>query len=387
MFISFLKILCTTGLVVVLVVFITSREITFTSSQKAILKKSSSQEIMPLPSRVNLPVTTSTPLVETPKSTQTASVQPVKTTLKQIAVPSTKIADLAKKSIYVPMNVGSLDTDASYRPSISPCKVAMGYKIGIFDTNFGISKETFINEIQQASALWDKQIGKTLFTYNPNGPLIINLVYDERQARTDEVNNLVLEIENAKANALTIKNAYETEKNIYLGDGEQYTKDTEAFTIRYDAYKAKVAMYNSQGGAPADAYNQLNQELSSLRQDSTNLESRRVNLNSFVESINTKVNRYNELVAYINGLIAKSNAAGGSSFTEGRFTPRTNTIDIYQFNDMNKLRRVLTHELGHVLGINHNENVYSIMFSSNSATTTVLSDEDIKALFEVCPKN
>ena len=92
-------------------------------------------------------------------------------------------------------------------------------------------------------------------------------------------------------------------------------------------------------------------------------------------------------MAYINDLIAKSNAAGGSSFTEGRFTPRTNTIDIYQFNDMNKLRRVLTHELGHVLGINHNENVYSIMFSSNSATTTVLSNEDIEALFEVCPKN
>ena len=66
--------------------------------------------------------------------------------------------------------------------------------------------------------MWGTQVGKTLFTYNENGPLTINLIYDERQARTDNVNNLVLDIDNAKNTAETLKRTYEQEKIIYAGD-------------------------------------------------------------------------------------------------------------------------------------------------------------------------
>ena len=106
-----------------------------------------------------------------------------------------------------------------------------------------------------------------------------------------------------------------------------------------------------------------------------------------MESINAKVLKYNELTVYINSLIKKSNALGSNKFTEGRFSPNSNTIDIYQYNNDTKLLRVLTHELGHVLGINHNKNIYSIMYTSNSATTTSLSKEDLQALTLVCPSH
>lgn len=110
-----------------------------------------------------------------------------------------------------------------------------------------------------------------------------------------------------------------------------------------------------------------------------------MNLLSLMESINAKIRRYNEFVAYINTLIKQSNSLGAKKFTEGRFDPNNNTIDIFQYNDTNKLLRVMAHELGHVLGINHNKNVASIMYSMNSATTTELSREDREALQEVCP--
>jgi predicted Zn-dependent protease len=89
-------------------------------------------------------------------------------------------------------------------------------------------------------------------------------------------------------------------------------------------------------------------------------------------------------VAYINTLIKKSNSIGSRTFTEGKFTPAINAVDIYQYADEVKLKRVLMHEFGHVIGIGHVKNVMSIMYSFNSGTSTRLSEEDIAALKEIC---
>lgn len=288
-------------------------------------------------------------------------------------------------TVYEKLNEGVSDSDESYYPTISPCKTPMGYKIGTFDTRFGISKTSFQEEIRQAGAIWGDEIGKTLFYPDPNGPLTVNLIYDERQARTDDVNYLVLEIENSKQTALQIKEVYELEKTAYLRDAEQLTKDTEDFQLRYKAYTDRVTSYNSSGGAPKIEYDAMMYELAQLKESAKTLNDRKDALIITMESINKKVIRYNELVAYINSLIRQSNAIGAKKFTEGRFTPANNTIDIYQYNDALKLRRVLAHELGHVLGSNHNKNPYSIMYSSNTATTTYLSKEDKQGLHEVCP--
>jgi hypothetical protein len=262
----------------------------------------------------------------------------------------------------------------------------MGYTIKTFDTRFGISKESFIQTINQASSIWENAVSKKLFYYDEKGPLTINLIYDERQAQTEIINNLAFEIENSKDTANSIKAAHEEEKRTYNEEGKRLTDDTEVYEIQYKIYADKVAMYNAQGGAPQKEYDAMALELEQLRQEAKNLEARRDQLLQTMDIINAKVSRYNELVVYINSLIKKSNSLGAAKFTEGRFVPRTNTVDIYQYNDNNKLLRVVTHELGHVLGINHNNNQYSIMYSFNSATTTALSEEDTAELSALCAR-
>jgi predicted Zn-dependent protease len=260
----------------------------------------------------------------------------------------------------------------------------MGYKINTFDARFGITKENFIKTIDQASLIWEDAVSKDLFYYDENGPLTINLIYDERQQQTEIINNLAFEIENSKDTATHIKAVQEVEKQSYNEEGMKLTEDTAMYETRYKLYADKVEMYNAQGGAPQNEYDAMSLELEQLRQEAKNLESRRDQLLKTMDLINAKVSRYNELVAYINTLIKKSNSLGAAKFTEGRFVPRTNTVDIYQYNDNNKLLRVVTHELGHVLGINHNDNHYSIMYSFNSATTTTLSAEDKADLIALC---
>jgi predicted Zn-dependent protease len=194
----------------------------------------------------------------------------------------------------------------------------------------------------------------------------------------------MLEIENAKQNAENLQKAYEEEKRIYLNDGAQFTIDSDIFKTKYKASEDRVLEYNAKGGAPKEVYDAMTLELSELKKEAAALEERRKILLATMDTINAKVRKYNEFVVYTNNLIRKSNAIGAKKFTEGRFVPLTNTIDIYQFNDRTKLRRVITHELGHVLGINHNTNVQAIMYSVNSGNSTSLTKEDIADLKEVC---
>ncbi len=379
MLVQIFKIITALSLVGILFILTTHREIIFKPKVKAYTQVEQKDNIYPTILENKEAIASNDPM----KSTSSQQLIETITIVKQ---PIAIIKTIPKNSVYIPLEEGQSDTDNSYRPAISPCKVTMGYKIGRFDSNFGISQASFIKEIDSASLLWGTQVGKNLFTYNENGPLTINLIYDERQARTDNVNNLVLDIDNAKSTAETLKRTYEQEKIIYVGDSEQLTRDADIFKARYQIYTDKVSLYNAQGGAPRDIYDEMTKELEVLKQLSRELTIKRDALLIYMEKINLKVARYNELVVYINNLIEKSNALGAKKFTEGRFTPHTNTIDIYQYNDLIKLRRVIAHELGHVLGINHTESMQSIMYSVNSATSTTLSAEDIRELREVCPQ-
>jgi hypothetical protein len=298
---------------------------------------------------------------------------------EQVTAPSE-----VKTGIYEQLKDGASDNDPTYQPTVSPCTLSMGYKIGSFDNHFGISQNDFIKAVDTSAKLWEDVLDRSLFHYDQNGPLTINLIYDERQARTDDAGYLAIEIQNSKDAAEGIHKTYLEEKATYARSSEELAKQSDAFQVKQTAYEEKVKKYNEQGGAPQAEYAAMMQELATLKEEVTALQAKEKALRTLTETINGEVTHYNELVAYINTLIKKSNSLGAKKFTEGRFTPSTNTIDIYQYNNITKLHRVLAHELGHALGINHNDNVYSIMYAVNSATTTRLTKEDIHSLQDIC---
>ncbi len=257
----------------------------------------------------------------------------------------------------------------------APCEAPLQYTLGTFDKRFGISKTDFLREVADATHIWENSIGKDLFEnsseakpladyqkflqqyigkYFTRQPIVINLIYDARQKTADQKRAQVSAIDETKQSADEIK------------------KQFLALQSEYERAKAE--------------YERLLSEYKQRRGDFNGLEAKRLEVNGLAEQSNALIHKYNFLVKSINSTIQTINQSVGQEFEEGQYVSDASgeEIDIYEFGNRDILERVLAHELGHVLGLDHNNNQNSIMYYLNSSKNIVPTKEDVEALKGVC---
>lgn len=266
----------------------------------------------------------------------------------------------------------------------NPCDSPISYKIGKVDPGFKLSEAKLLSSVRNASDIWSKPINKELFTYNPNGELTLNLIYDERQKTTQQNQVLKADVDKLSQAAGSVKQEYEGLLADLESDKQIYNVELAKFETERDAYSAQVTYWNERGGAPSDEYQKLQDQRQNLLMEQQILENKRANLNNTADKVNTFINKYNLLVQTANANIDAINQTAGQEFQEGSYDPVTKTINIYEYSTQDKLNRVLAHELGHALGLDHNKNPVSIMYALNQSNTLTLSKDDLSALKTLC---
>lgn len=248
----------------------------------------------------------------------------------------------------------------------SPCDTPREYRLGTVDPQFSLTNNEAREAISEAAATWKKAYGKNLFIYNPKAELSVNFVYDDRQALNTTINK---QNETLKQKDSTLQPEIEAH--------EQKVADLQR---RIDQLNKEIDDWNGKGGAPEDVYNSLKSRQEQLQRES-NL------LNAEADSLSIAANNFNSEVKELNQNVASFNESLQLKPEGGLYSKDENgeKIDIYIYSTRTELLNILTHEMGHALGMVHVSDSHAIMYPKTNEAIKP-TDADVQQLDIVCQK-
>ncbi len=276
------------------------------------------------------------------------------------------------------------------RTKYLPCSEPITYTLETFDNQFGISKEYFLEALQDAEAIWEKPFGKALFAYAPtNGQLKINLIYDYRQQATGKLEGLGITVKDTQVSYDALKIQYEGSQAEYVKAKSEFEARVAAFNEKNKSYQEQVLYWNKRGGAARREYGELEVARLALNTESAKLQTTQKQLNEMIDKINAFVVVLNRLAISLSLTAKEYNMIGasrGESFEEGLYKSSGGSaeIDVYEFSSHEKLVRVLAHEFGHALGLEHVDDPKAIMYQFNKGNNETLTQADASELKAKC---
>jgi hypothetical protein len=272
---------------------------------------------------------------------------------------------------------------------LQPCQRPIAYSIANLDPRFGLTKAEVLADIQKAEKIWESPINRQLFEYSPTGDLKINFIYDYRQKATNELQKMGIALKDDQSTYNALKAKYNSLVVSYDKEKAQLDILLSIFNADKSAYEKDISYWNSRGGAPKEEYAVLEQKKNDLNNQIAIINQTKDALNGLADAINSAGMILNKLIATLNLQVSKYNTVGastGKEFNEGEYVRDAGgtVINIFQFNDNNQLVRVLAHELGHALGIDHLANPKAIMYYLNEGGNEKLTADDLSALKTLC---
>ncbi len=271
-----------------------------------------------------------------------------------------------------------------------PCKSPLTYSLGTFDAEFGLERADFLAAVLTAEQLWESPIERELFLPVPErGDIVINLIYDQRQATTKSLQELDIKIDNTRENYNELRVRYDTARTEYDREKAELDSQMTAYHQRREAYEAEISRTNAAGGASPEEYRALKEEERALNAEGNAVNAQVALVNDLAQTVNALSVALNEIADELNITADTYNSIGaelGPEFVEGTFGAgvKGNEINIYQFEDTDRLVRVMAHEFGHALGLDHIEDTEAIMYRLNKSQNKELTNDDVSELKSAC---
>lgn len=273
-----------------------------------------------------------------------------------------------------------------YQSTAAICPVPLSYRLGEVDAAFALEREAALAYIEEAERRWEERVGRDLFVYDDTADFFVHFIYDERQELADTEESERTELDAMKKEGESVILMVEQLQAEHHALSLTYAANVADYETRLEAYNAEVNRYNDRGGAPPKVYEELETERKQLSNDADELADTATKLNNLATEINKLGERGNGLVDEYNRQVTEYNKEFGFSreFTQGDY--QGDSIHVYKFSNENELIKVLMHEFGHALGIDHVAGESSVMYYllENPDQEPELSEEDLAAFATVC---
>jgi hypothetical protein len=284
-----------------------------------------------------------------------------------------------------------------------PCAVPLAWRVARVDDAFGLSVDEVAGQIRGAAALWEGALGRSLFRHDPVDGFPVRLVFDERQELLLERVRRHAELDRRWSVLQTDLAAFDEESARHGTSRAHHEERVRDYQRRLSEYNATVRRWNERGGAPEDVTRQLRAQGEALAEERAELDAERrvleVELDRLrgeearLERATDEHRRQTEALARAFPPQSAESGVYREAVTEvdGEARSVSREIRIYRFQDMDELRLIVAHELGHALGLGHSSVAEGVMSErhirgAGSSDAPQIGATDTEQLVERCPQ-